>query len=92
MAQSSGEREKPILQLENLIGKWSKSNGKDAHNADPKLDDIQKSWAEDVLRIQAVGAEEVDEVGQRKVEIDMLEAEQSSEQEATGKELFASQN
>lgn len=63
MAQSSREGEKPILQLENLIGKWSKSNGKDAHNADPKLDDIYKPWAENVLGIQAIGAEKVDEVG-----------------------------
>lgn len=92
MAQSPREREKPIFQLKKLIGKWPKSNAEDTHHADSELNNTQESRAKNVLRIQAVGAEEVDEVGQREVKVDMLEAEQSSKQEATGEKLLASQN
>lgn len=93
MAQSPREREKPIFQLKKLIGKWTKSNCEDAHHADPKLNNIQESRVKNVPWIQAVGAEEVDEIGQREVKVNMLEAKQSSKQEATSEELLlASQN
>lgn len=92
MAQSPRERKKPIFQLKKLIGKWPKSNCEDTHYADPEFNNIQESRAKNVLRIQAVGAEEVDEVGQREVKVDMLEAKQSSKQEPTGEKLLASQN
>lgn len=92
MAQSPRERKKPIFQLKKLIGKWPESNCEDAHHADPELNNIQESRAKNARRIQAVGAEEVDEVGQREVKVDMLEAKQSSKQEPTGEKLLASQN
>ena len=94
MAQSSRKREKSVLQLKNLtpLHKGSECNRKDTDHTDTQLDDVPEARSQEVLRVEAVRAQEEDEVGERKVEVDVLEAEKRSENDSAEKLVVARKN
>jgi hypothetical protein len=85
MAQPPGEWEESILELQQLtpLRKGTESNREHTNHTHPKLENVSETRAEYRSRIQTVGAQEVDEVCEGKVEIDMFHAQQDCEQDPT---------
>lgn len=96
VAQSPGEWEEPVLQLQQLtpLRKRPKGNCKDTNHTDSKFDDVPNSGSEDGFGIETIGAQQVDKVGKGKVQVDVLHAQQDCEKYTTVQEggLLPSQN
>lgn len=94
MAQPTRKGEKSVLQLKNLppLYEGSECDRKDTDHTDTQLDDVPETRSQEFLRVKAVCAQEEDEVGERQVEVDVLEAEKRSENDSAEKLVVARQN
>ena len=85
MAQSPGEGEQPVLELQQLapLRKWTKGNGEDTHHTESQFDDVSEPRSENGFGIQAVGAQQIDKVCKSQVEVDVLHTQQDREENTT---------
>ena len=69
MAQSPRKRKQPVFELQQLtpLREWTEGNCKDTNHTHAKLDNVTEPGPENRLNIKAIGAKEVDEVGEGKV-------------------------
>lgn len=88
MTQSSRKWEESAEKLRHLspVSERSQSGAEDSQDAEAKFDAVKELDVEDGLSAETVDAQEVDEVGGREVEVDVLEHQEGGEDEATEEE------
>lgn len=88
MAKSSGEGKESAENLWYLlkIDKRTKRHSKDCDDAAAKLDAVEELDVENGFSPKTVCSEQVDKVGRSEIEIDVLQAKQSREKDATQQE------
>lgn len=88
VTKSSGKWEKSTEDLWNLlkIHERAECQSKDCNDTAAKLDAVEELNVENGSWPKTVRSEQVDEVGRSEVEVDVLQAEQSREHDATEKQ------
>lgn len=78
MTQPSRKWKQPVLELQQLspLRKWSKGNCKNGHHAESKFENVTESGSENRFDTKAIGAQQIDEVGESEVEVYVLHAQQ----------------
>ena len=66
------------------VYEWSKGESNDKPDPNGEFDAVEYLDVEDRSWTETVGSEQVDEVRRSEVEIDVFQAEQGREQDATG--------
>jgi hypothetical protein len=85
VAEASREREQPFQDLRNLfiVDERPECKACDDTNAQAKLDAVEDLDVKNRTRPKTVGSQKVDKVCRCQVKVDMLETEQSGEDNAT---------
>jgi len=88
VAQASGKGEEAAEQLRHLtpVCEGAEGDGEDGGDAQAQLGGVEKLDVEDGGGPQTVGAQQVDEVGGREVQVDVLEHQEGGEEQAAGQE------
>ena len=86
MAQPPREWKQPAQHLRDLtiVDKWSESQCRHDSNTGAELDAIQDFDVEHRSRTKAIGSKQINEVSWRQVQIDVLQAQQSCEEDPAG--------
>jgi len=88
MAKSSREWEQPLQHLRYLFVVYERAKGEAGNDRDAQseFDAVEDLDIKDRARSEAVGSQEIDEVGWSHVEVDVLETKQGRKDNTTGEQ------
>lgn len=89
MAETPREWEESAKELRNLLqsDKWPKSSPRNGDQPSANLNAVSKLDLEERFSRQAICSQQEDEICGRKVEVDVLEAQESGEDKATPEQV-----